>query len=66
MKQRKAFYILLKEKDISVYSLANELEISPQAIYRWINGTGTPTPKIMLKLAERLEISAEEILKLFA
>lgn len=65
MKQRKAFYILLKENGISVYSLADELGISPQAIYKWINGTGTPSPKAMLRLAERLNITAEAILKMF-
>ena len=66
MRQRKAFYILLKENDISVYSLADELGISPQAIYKWINGTGTPSPKVMLALTEKLGVTAEAILKLFS
>ena len=65
MKKRKTFYLLLKEKELSVYWLANELGVTAQSIYRWINGTGTPSPKLMLSLKEILGVSAEEILRYF-
>lgn len=65
-KIRKEFYLLLKEKDISVYALAEKLKITAQCIYRWIYGKGTPSPKLMLRLAYELDISAERALLLFA
>ena len=65
-KIRKQFYLLLKEKEISVYALAKELGITAQSIYRWIYGTGTPSPQTMLHLTDLLDISAEKVLLLFA
>ena len=64
--KREQFNKMLKECGVSVYSLADELGVTPQAVYRWINGTGTPSPKAMLRLAKRLNITAEAILKMFA
>lgn len=66
MKKRKTFYLLLKEKEISVYWLANELGVTAQCVYRWINGTGTPSPKTILLLKEILGVPAEEVLQYFA
>ncbi len=65
-KVRKQFYLLLKEKDISVYALAKALGVTAPCIYRWIYGTGTPSPKIMLQLIDLLNLSAEKVLRLFA
>ena len=64
--KREQFNNMLKERGVSVYSLADELGVTPQAVYRWINGTGTPSPKALLRLAKRLNITAEAILKMFA
>ena len=57
---------ILDKKGMSGYALAIAVGYKPQTVYNWIYGHGTPTPAVMLKLTKILEISAREILEVFA
>ncbi len=69
MQQKKinqSFKMLLKNKSISPYDLAKELDIKPQSVYRYIWGEREPNARTMLKLMKILNVSAETILTIFA
>lgn len=69
MQQKKinqSFKTLLKNKSISPYDLAKELDIKPQSVYRYIWGEREPNARTMLKLMKILNVSAETILTIFA
>lgn len=69
MQQKKInqfFKTLLKNKSISPYDLAKELDIKPQSVYRYIWGEREPNARTMLKLMKILNVSAETILMIFA
>lgn len=69
MQQKKinqCFKTLLKNKSISPYDLAKELDIKPQSVYRYIWGEREPNARTMLKLMKILNVSAETILTIFA
>ena len=64
--KRKKLDLLLREKEITAPQIAKILGITGQAVYSWIWGRSTPPPATMLKLMEILNVSAEEILKIFS
>lgn len=67
MKKRTLLSNLLKERGITAYKLSAMLGYKDKtAIYKWIYGKSEPNAKTMLKLSEILNVSAEEILKIFS
>lgn len=66
-KRRKEFEKLIKDKGIKPTELAETLGYqSKYTVYKWIYGVSEPNAATMLRLMELLEISAEEVLHLFA
>ena len=54
---------LLVEKDLSVAEIQNKMGLdSPQAVYKWLNGTNLPTVDNLHKLSHILGVPIEEIL----
>lgn len=49
------------EKDIKVADLANAMQISAPAIYKWMRGDGIPSIDNLIRLADILEITIDEI-----
>ena len=67
MKKRKGFYEALKRKGITAYKVAKTLGYSETGtVYKWIYGISEPNAVTMLKLMSILDISAEEVLQMFA
>lgn len=54
---------LREEKGLSQSELGSKLGVSNKAVSRWENGRGYPDTSILLKLAEALEITVDELLK---
>ena len=54
---------LREEKGLSQSELGSKLGVSNKAVSRWENGRGYPDTSILLKLAEVLEITVDELLK---
>lgn len=66
-KRRIKFENLLKERNLTAYELSDWLGYRDHyTVYKWIYGKGEPNAATMLKLTVLLEVSAEEILKIFA
>lgn len=64
---KKAFADLLQARKITAYKLSQLLGYKDRsAVYKWIYGSGEPNAATMLKLTAILDVSAEEILKIFA
>ncbi len=42
--------------------LAEALEISPQTVYQWFNNISLPSARILIKAANLLEITPEELI----
>ena len=58
---------LLKARKITAYKLAEMLGYKDKTTaYRWIYGKGEPNAQTMLKLMEILDVSALDILRIFA
>ena len=54
---------LLVENGLSVSELQNKMELdSPQAVYKWLNGTNLPTVDNLHRLSRILGVPIEEIL----
>ncbi|MCB7319907.1 helix-turn-helix transcriptional regulator [Lacrimispora sp. 210928-DFI.3.58] len=54
---------LLVENGLSVAEIQNKMELdSPQAVYKWLNGTNLPTVDNLHKLSHILGVPIEEIL----
>lgn len=54
---------LLVESGLSVSELQNKMELdSPQAVYKWLNGTNLPTVDNLHRLSHILGVPIEEIL----
>lgn len=66
MKKRTKFQELLKAQSITAYKLSKILGYKDHAVYQWIYGRGEPSAATMLKLTEILNVSAQEILEMFA
>lgn len=65
--KRKQFADLLQSRNITAYKLSGLLGYRDRtAVYKWIYGKGEPNAATMLKLMKILEVSAEEILRMFA
>ncbi len=65
--RRKAFADLLHSRNITAYKLAELLEYKDKtAVYKWIYRKGEPNSATMLRLMDILEVSAAEILRMFA
>ena len=67
--KRAAFADLLRSRNINASKLGELLgykDKSRSTIYKWIYGKGAPNASTMLKLMEILDVSAEEILRIFA
>ena len=54
---------LREEKGFSQIELGSKLGVTNKAVSRWENGRGYPDTSILLKLAEVLEITVDELLK---
>jgi transcriptional regulator with XRE-family HTH domain len=68
-KRREKFEALLRSRGITAYKLAKELgyaDSSRTTVYKWIYGKSEPNAATMLKLTVLLDVTAEEILKIFA
>ncbi|MCR5511523.1 MAG: helix-turn-helix domain-containing protein [Lachnospiraceae bacterium] len=52
---------ICKEKNISVEHLAGILNISRQAVYRWINEKTLPTTDHLVELADILDVALDDI-----
>lgn len=50
----------LRPKVMSQSELAEKLEVSPQAVSKWVRGDGRPAPKLMAKIEEVLGIPMRE------
>lgn len=58
---------LLDARGITPCALSKRLGYKDErAVYKWIYGIAEPRAAVMLKLTEILDVSAEEILRLFA
>jgi plasmid maintenance system antidote protein VapI len=66
MKKRTKFQELLKVRGITAYKLSKILGYKDHAVYQWIYGKGEPNATTMLKLTKLLDVSAQEILEMFA
>lgn len=66
MARRIKFDELLKSRNITAYQLAKELGCDHSRIYKWISGKSAPSAAMMLRLTVSLNVSAEEILRIFA
>lgn len=67
IKRNTAFEALLKAKGVTAYKLSQLLGYKDKsAVYKWIYGKGEPNAATMLRLMNILDISAEEILRVFA
>jgi len=56
---------LMLAKGISVAQIQDKLDLdSPQAIYKWFNGTNLPTVENLAKLSRILGVAIENILVL--
>ena len=64
--RRKKLFETLEKKNMTAYSLAREISYKPQAVYNWLYGIGTPGPAVMLRLIRILDVTAEELLRMFA
>lgn len=47
----------------TVLNVANALEISPQAVYKWEEGINMPTASNLVKLAELYGCTVDELLR---
>ena len=52
-----------KEAGMTQETLASRLQITPQAISKWENGTSDPSTSNLLALAKLYEVSPEELLR---
>ncbi len=48
-------------KGLKVSDLTLEMRISAPAVYKWMNGEGIPSIDNMIRLANLLEVTVEEI-----
>ena len=68
-KKRQAFADLLRSRNVTAFKLGQELgykDKSDTTVYKWVYGQSAPNAATMLKLMEILDVSAEEILRIFA
>ena len=65
--KRKEFARVLRLRGITAYKLSQMLGLKDKThVYKWIYGKGAPNAATMLRLMDILDVSAEEILQMFA
>lgn len=52
----------MREKGIESKHLAENFNVTPQAVNKWRRGDAIPSPEILLKLAAELSLSVDELL----
>jgi len=62
---KKDFKTLLYTKGITQTVLAEKMKITRSAVNLWANGTSRPTPTYLVKVAEILNITTEELAEYF-
>lgn len=65
-KTRKRFEEALKKNNLTAYKLGRILGVGKPTVYYWLWGDSVPKVDTMLKLTKILNISAEEMLEMFA
>lgn len=55
--------IQLVKKELSQRSLAENLEVTKGCVSQWVSGYSVPTRRLILPLAEILDVTGDEILK---
>lgn len=58
----KRLSLILADKGISQSNLANELGVTPAAVNRWCKASQEPEYKILVKIADYLEVSTDFLL----
>lgn len=53
---------LLDDRNISVKDIANSLNISQVAVYKWLSGTSLPTLEHFFQISQILNIPIDEII----
>lgn len=59
------FKELLKNHDMTGARLGRKIGVSRALVSVWVRERGTPTTKDLLKIAEALDVSVEELLNCF-
>ncbi|WP_407946254.1 helix-turn-helix domain-containing protein [Peribacillus butanolivorans] len=54
---------LREQKNMSREELAQEMNVSRQAVYKWENNKGYPDIENLIKLSELYEITLDELIK---
>lgn len=54
---------LMEAADKRPVDLAQEMEVTPQAVSQWVSGTSHPSPDRLTPLAVSLGVSVEDLLK---
>lgn len=49
-------------RGLTTQAVANELELSPQAVYKWLNGEALPSMEHLVQLAEILDVPIDQLL----
>ena len=52
---------LINEKNIRVKDVADQLGVTPQAVYKWMNGDAFPDYEKLVGLTDVLGVSLEDI-----
>lgn len=65
-KIRKKFQKALTENNLSIYKLANDLNIGKSVAYHWLWGDTVPNIQNLIRLKKILNVSGDEILEMFA
>lgn len=60
------FAQILKEKNKTQKQLANDLSVSQQLISRWAKGLSTPRLKRINEIANKLNVSVEQLIECFS
>ena len=67
IKENKKFKSLLQSRNITAYQLSKRLGYKDgTTAYKWIYGKSEPSARIILKMSEILDVSAFELLMIFA
>lgn len=66
MIKRRNLQKAIKKSGLTVIKVSQILGYGDNAVAKWIYGKGEPSAAIMLKLTEILNVTADEVLKMFA
>lgn len=65
MIKRKTFFNAMNSKGYTPQSLSKALGVSKWLVYKWLYGNSEPNVERLLELMSLLEVSAEDILRMF-